>query len=117
MHFQQLMHLQQALQALQRERTVQGKRQAELLQASADEARKQAQWAVEAAEKEWKQQINDLKERLVVSEQRCQDEALFRRKAEIDLNAEKRQMQKVLIHVVDVRYRRNLSIYPIDTRN
>ena len=60
--------------------------------------------AVETAEQGWQQQLTDLQERLVMSEQRCQDEALFRRKAEIDLNAEKRQMQKVLSHPINTPY-------------
>ena len=49
-----------------------------------------------------------------MSEQRCQDEALFRRKAEIDLNAEKRQMQKVLSHLIDTPYQHILSIRHIN---
>jgi GRAB domain len=89
-------NLHKALELVQKERARDAKAAENVLLEREEEARKQALWAVEAAEAAWKQQIAELTEKLSVSEQKCQDEALFRRKAEIDLNAEKRRMQKSL---------------------
>jgi chromosome segregation ATPase len=92
----ELANLHAALEGVQRERQRDARRHAEELEARDAAAQLRAEAAAEAAEEGWQGRLDALTAQLRAAEQRCTDEGLFRRKAEIDLNNEKRAMQKTL---------------------
>ncbi len=89
-------NLQSALSALEQEMGSL-KRKSE---GDVDAARKEAAVAAEAhvveAVRQWKQKLEVAQADLLESQQRVEDECLLRRKAQIDLNNEKKHMQKSL---------------------
>ena len=69
-------------------------------ESNVEKAKEEATAAAEARiieeVREWKQKLADAQDELHESKQRVEDEALLRRKAQIDLNNEKKKMQKSL---------------------
>ena len=82
-------NLHAALQQVQREHAAWKSRNQDEQERRMDALRKDHAAALQDAEGEWRTRVSEKEEMVRLSNQRGQDEALLRRKAEMDLNAEK----------------------------
>jgi hypothetical protein len=89
-------NLHNTLQQVKREHVAWKGRSQDDVERKLDAQRKDHEAALLEFEASWRQKIGEQEELIRLGNQRCQDEALLRRKAEIDLNAEKRKMKKTL---------------------
>lgn len=85
-----------ALQQMQRERDIATRRLEESFEAKVVEAKAAAEKRLVEAEESFAHRLQEEEDRRKACEAKITDEALLRRKAELDMNAEKRRMQKTL---------------------
>ena len=89
-------NLRDALQQLKREHSVWKSRNQEDIESKLDLQLKEHQIALLDVETSWRLKLGEQEESVKLAQQRLQDEALLRRKAEIDLANEKRKLKKTL---------------------
>ena len=89
-------NLRDALQQLKREHAAWKSRNQDEVERRMDALRKEHEAGLLEAEAAWRLKLGELEEAVRLGQQREQDEALLRRKAEIDLNVEKRKLKKTL---------------------
>jgi len=92
----EISNLRDALQQLKREHSVWKSRNQEDVESKLDLQLKEHQTALLDAETAWRLKLGEEEEIVKLAQQRLQDEALLRRKAEIDLANEKRKLKKTL---------------------
>ncbi len=89
-------NLQIALESSNREIEGEKRKAVEGTMKAKDEVIQQGEARIVEAVQGWKQKLSQAEEELSESKQRIEDEALLRRKAQLDLNSEKKAMQKSL---------------------
>lgn len=93
---QETENLHNTLASLQREHSVWKLRNQDEIERKMDALRKENDAVIIDIEASWQQKMIEKDELIRLGNQRYQDETLHRRKAEIDLNTEKRRMKKTL---------------------
>jgi hypothetical protein len=89
-------NLRDALQQVKRERAAWTSRNQDETERKLDALRKEHSLNLLEVEETWRVKLGEQEEAIKVSQQRWQDESLLRRKAEIELNTEKRKLKKTL---------------------
>ena len=89
-------NLRDALQQVKRERAAWTSRNQDETERKLDALRKEHSLNLLEVEETWRVKQGEQEEAIKVSQQRWQDESLLRRKAEIELNTEKRKLKKTL---------------------
>ena len=85
-----------ALQQLQKERDAWMRQSTEDKERQISSIREEFELHHKKNEATWLTRVDEQREAVALRSQDCQDESLLRRKAELELNAEKRRMQKTL---------------------
>jgi len=92
----ELENLHAAIQQMQREKEVAIRRIHQDFECRLDKAREEERAMLLTKDALWREKEAEFNSLRISMEQKCTDQSLLRRKAEIDFNAEKRRMQKTL---------------------